>query len=113
MRKGDIQKVPDRMSPTGSDYIIIRIGLLKHQPHGFDVVTRKSPVPPGIEVPEKELLLKTELDARNPFGDLPRHECFAATRGFVIEEDAIDGELVVRFTVIPCDPVSVHFRGSI
>ena len=42
--------------------VIIRFRVLQDSPHPLDIVARMPPVAPGIEIPEKERLLATELD---------------------------------------------------
>ena len=44
MVKGKLAKLTDGMGLTGANHVIIGLILLKHEPHGLDIVTRKAPV---------------------------------------------------------------------
>src|SRR5687768_14099359 len=48
--EGDIEEIADAVGLAGRDYEIIGSVLLKHQPHGLDVVAGESPIADGIEV---------------------------------------------------------------
>ena len=49
--------------------VIIGFRVLQDPPHPLDIVARMPPVAPGIEIPEKERLLATELDRRYAAAD--------------------------------------------
>ena len=46
----DVKEFSDAVCLLSSNHIVISLGLLKHEPHGFDIVTRESPIAHGIKV---------------------------------------------------------------
>jgi len=101
------------MSLPGADNVIIGLILLKHEPHGFDIIRSIAPIPFGIEVAEIELLFLACEDARQPVGNLSRDERFPTAGGLVVEENSVAGEKAVALAVISDHPVGVDFGGAV
>src|SRR6267143_3660413 len=95
------------------DYEIVRLRLLQHQPHRFNVFFRVAPIPLGLQVAEVELFLQSRLDARHRPSDLAGHKSLTAPRGLVVKENPIAGKQAVTLAVIHCCPISISFRRSI
>ena len=43
-----VEKLANRVRLTGGDDEVVRLSLLQHQPHGFDVISRETPVSPRV-----------------------------------------------------------------
>ncbi len=70
-----------------------------------------APVTLGVQIAEVELVLKTEMDGRRGPGDLARHECLAAQRALVVEQDPVRMN-AVGFAIVYGDPIGVDLgRG--
>ena len=69
------------------DDVVVRLVLLKHQPHGLDVVAGEAPVALGVEVSHDELLLQPFLDPGGTERDLAGDERLTPARALVVEED--------------------------
>src|SRR5438874_181438 len=93
--------------------IIVRLGLLQNAPHAIDVIARVSPIALGIEVSQKEPVLKTQMDCRDRARDFPRHKGLGPGRSLMVEQDSIRGMYSVGFSVIDRDPVSVKLGGGV
>src|SRR6266571_8968037 len=87
--------------------------MLKYSPHPFDVLGCISPISFCIESAEKQFLLQAVLDrgdgARNFAGD----ESFAATRAFVIEQNAVARTKAIAFAVVDRCPIGKRLRNTI
>ena len=59
MAESLIEKLAHRMRFARRDDIIVRLVLLKHQPHGLDEISGMSPIAFGVEVAEIEFVLQT------------------------------------------------------
>src|SRR5438034_9271694 len=101
------------MSNAGRYYIILRNLLLKHEPHGTNVVTRKAPIALNIEIAHLQFFLQAELDASHAMTGSTGHKLNATTRRFVIEENARACKQVVTLAGIHRDPMSVELRNSV
>jgi len=97
----------------GGDNIVIGLLLLQHQPHGFNIVPSEAPIPGGLQVPQKELVLEPHLDPAHGPSDLARHEILTAARGLVIEKNAIAGVESIGLTVVHSVPVRSAFGGGV
>ena len=95
------------------DDVILRLVLLEHQPHRFNVFLGVSPVAFRIQVAEIKFVLQTGEDVGHRARDLASHKCFPAARRFVVEQNAVARKQTIGFTVIDGDPVRVHFRAPI
>ena len=113
IRKRHIHEFPDGMDLPGADNVIIRLILLKHEPHGFDIIRSIAPIPFGIEVAEIKLLFLASEDARQAVGNLSRDERFPTAGGLVVEENSVAGEKAVALAVISDHPVGVDFGGAV
>jgi hypothetical protein len=111
--EGDFEKFLHRMRLAGGDDVVVRLGLLKHEPHGLDVFLGKAPVALGVEVAEEDLVLPAQLDRGDGAGDLARDEGFAAPGGLVVEENPVAGVHPVGLAVVHRDPVGIDLRARI
>ena len=73
----------------GRQNIVVRFVLLEDHPHAFDKVAGMPPIALGIEIPQIELILQAELNGRDCASDLTGHECLAASRPLVIEQNSV------------------------
>src|SRR4029077_21020328 len=71
---------------AGGDDEVVRLRLLQHAPHAFDVFASVAPVAAGVEVSEIEADLLAGGDAGNGGSDLAGDEFVAAAGRFVVEE---------------------------
>src|SRR5437868_4187854 len=89
----------DRVRLAGGDHKIVRLVLLKHLPHGADVVAGVAPVATRLEIAQAQLMSPAELDPGRAVGDLACDKLAAAPRGLVVEQDAGAAEHPVALTV--------------
>src|SRR5438309_10480700 len=104
MREGDLAELLDGNSAARRYHILSRVVGLEHQPHHANIVTRKTPVPLGMQVPHPEVLGHPVLDPCDPIRDLPAHELDAAYRRLVVEQDAGAREHPVTLAVVERRP---------
>src|ERR1700722_14365855 len=71
--------------------VVVRDFLLQHQPHSLHIITRVAPVALGVEVAKNDLILQTELDARDTMSNFPGDEFNAPQWRFMIEQDTARG----------------------
>ena len=112
-RKGVLAELTNRVRLSGSNHVIAGLGLLQHQPHRFDILTRMSPIPFRFEVPEWQGGGVSDDNAGDAGRDLTGDELEAAAGRFVVKEDSAYGEEVVRFTVITCQLVAAHLADAV
>src|SRR5450631_866867 len=93
--------------------IIVRLGLLQNAPHSLDVIACVAPIPLGIEVAQKELVLKAQMDRRDRAGDFSRDEGLGPGWTFMVEQDAVRSVHSIGFAVIDGDPIGVELRGGV
>ncbi len=77
-----IQKFANAMRFTGGDDVIIRLGLLKHQPHRLDIIAGEAPVALGFQISQEQFLLQADFDAGGRTRDFARDERLAARGDF-------------------------------
>ena len=85
---GGINEVSHRILHAGGDHKVLGLFLLQHQPLHLDIVAGMAPVTFGVEISERQVIRKAELDARHPIRDFPRYKLQATARRLVIEEDS-------------------------
>ena len=88
------------MAFAGGDHVIVRIGLLEHQPHRFHVLAGVAPIALRLQVAQPDFLALPGQNPRHPGRDLAGDELKAAARRFVVKKDAVRGVHPVGFTVI-------------
>ena len=98
---------------AGGDHEVVRPLLLQHQPHRLHVVAGKSPVALGVQIAERSLLCRRELDAGGAAGDLAGDEVLTAPRRFVVEQNAVAGKQAVSFAIVDGLPVGVDFGAGV
>src|SRR5262249_33134088 len=87
--KGSFYKILDGVCPTRSDYIVIRLILLKYEPHGFYIFRSVSPVSHCIKITEVQLLLLPGENPGNGASDLPCNKNLSSPWTLVIEQNAV------------------------
>ena len=93
--------------------VVVRLGLLQHHPHAFDIFGRVAPVALGFEIAEIELVLQAVANPRDSARDFAADENFAAPRGFVVEEDPVHGEQAVAVARVCGHPVAVELGAAV
>src|SRR5208337_124362 len=111
--KGALDEFAHRMGFPRRQDIIVRLGLLQNPPHALDIIARVAPIPLGIEVAQKQPVLKSQMDCRDRTGDFSRDKGFGPGRTFMIEQDSIRSVQSIGFAVIDRDPVSIELCGGV
>src|SRR5580658_350771 len=106
MTEGNLQEIMDGIALAGSDDVVVRFVLLKHEPHGANVVTGEAPVTTNLHVAQGQYLLASQCDPCYRPGDLARQKLESAARGFMVEQDARASPCVVGLAVILGDVVT-------
>ena len=109
--EGKLAELLDRVRLARGHHKVLGRVLLQHQPHALHVVARVAPVARRVEVAQAHALLHPRLDRRHGPRDLARDKGLAAPRALVVEEDAVDGEHIVRLAVVDDAPVA-HQLGA-
>src|SRR5258706_13439299 len=94
-------------------HVIVRGVLLKHEPHGFHVVSGVTPIALRVEIAEKQLLLQPALNAAECARYFARYKRFPPPWGFVIEENAVAQEQFISLAVIHAVPVRGHLADAV
>ena len=97
---------------SGNDKVI-RLVLLKNQPHALHIVAGIAPVATGIEIAEIQFVLKSGRDAGHGKRDFARHECFASPLALVVEENSVYGIHAVTLAIVLGYPVAIKFGASV
>src|SRR5262249_37597805 len=103
----------NRMALTGRQHVVVGLLLLKDQPHPFDVVTRMAPIPLGVEIAEKQLVLQPVLDCRDGTCDFAGYEGLPPDGAFMVKQDAVRSMYAVSLAVIYRDPMCVELRRRV
>lgn len=98
---------------AGGDDEIFGLVLLQHEPLHFHIVPRVSPVAQRAEIAQMQTVVQPERQPRQSAGDFAGDKGFAPDRGFVVEENAVAGIHVIRFSIIYCDPIGVQLGAGI
>ena len=77
--EGQLAEAPNRNHFSGRNHVIVWFVLLQHAPHGFDIITSKSPVSLRIEVAKEQFVLEAEFDPAHCPGDFSCDKRFAPT----------------------------------
>src|SRR5579872_7289198 len=72
--EGRVDKIACRVTDSHSDDVIPRLRILKHEPHGANVVAGETPVAPGIQISQHQLVGQAQLDASHPVTHLSWEE---------------------------------------
>ena len=78
--EGDLAHVAHGCRHTRCNHVVVRLVLLEHEPHRFDVVACESPVALCIDVAETKLRLLAKLDSGYRVGYLACHEFYSSQR---------------------------------
>ena len=54
MREGQVDEFAHGVALAGGDHVVVGLGLLEHQPHGFHVFAGVAPIALGLEVPQAQ-----------------------------------------------------------
>ena len=73
------------MRLSGRQNVVVRLVLLHHQPHAFDIVASVSPIAFGVQVAKIKLILQPYFDRRDGSRNFTGDERFAASRAFMVE----------------------------
>ena len=73
---------------SSRNHVIVRLILLQHPPHGFDVISGKTPVSLRIEVAKEQFVLQAEFDTAHSPGDFSCNKCLTPPWRFVVEQNA-------------------------
>ena len=109
----EIEELAHGMHLAGRDHVIVGAVDLQHQPHRLHEIARESPIALCLQVPEVELVLQADPDARRGAGDLARDEGLSAPRTLVIEKDPVGRVHAVRFAVVLRDVEGIRFRAPV
>ena len=80
--KRHFDKLPHAVGLTGGQDIIVRMILLKHEPHAFHVVSGVAPVADGVEIAQEQAILQPVLDRCHGSGYLAGNEMSRREPGF-------------------------------
>src|SRR5271168_3471944 len=105
VREGDPAHLADGGRSSGGDHEVVGLRLLQHEPHRFNIVAGKSPIPLRINISEAELRFLTEVDAGNRIGYLASYEFNASKRRLMVEEDSAGCMQVEALAIIYRAPV--------
>ena len=111
--KSQLQQLPNRVGLPGGNDVIVRLLLLEHQPHGFDIIAGIPPVPLGIEIAQIEFLVQAQFDPRGGSGDLAADKGLPSTRGFVVKQNSVTRKEMIGLSIIHRDPVSVRLGSTV
>src|SRR5210317_815468 len=106
-------ELPHRVCLARRDNIFISLFLLKHEPHGFNIVFCVPPIPRGVEISQFKEFSLTLHNLFDAIGNLLCHKVSTPSRRFVVEENSRAGVHAIGFTVIFDEPVSGQFGDAI
>ena len=96
-------ELADRMHLSGRDDVIVRLRLLKHEPHRFHILAGVPPVALRIQVARIAARFACPpAIPRHAGGDSARHKLEAAPGRFVVEQQAAGSVEAVGLPVIAC-----------
>src|SRR3954470_17178706 len=95
------------------DYIIVRLGLLKDEPHGYDVVLGPAPVPLAFQTAKRQFLIEPTRDSRRHSRDLASDEVFTAPGRLVVVENSLAIERSIGIAVHPREPRDERLRAAV
>src|SRR3984957_21185872 len=87
MRKGDSAHFANSRPGSCRNHKITGLGLLEHGPHGFYIVSCKTPIALCVDVSEAQFLAQAEINSRHRVGDLAGYKLNAPKRRLVVEQD--------------------------
>ena len=88
MGESDAAEFPDCRSAARCHNIIVGFVLLKHEPHGTDIVSRVPPIALGIEIPKLQFVGKSKFDPRHAVRDLSCHKFDSPQGALMVKENA-------------------------
>ena len=113
MAERHIEKFAHRVRLAGCHDVVVGFVLLEHEPHCLDVVACVSVVACRIEVPERDGVLKTQLDARECVRDLAREELESPPLALVVEQDARRRVHPIGLSVVDGGVVAEDLRNAV
>ena len=111
--EGELDELPHGVGFTRADDIVIRLRLLEHPPHRFDVFWSVPPVSLWVEISELDVFRLPFRDHRHPGCNLPRQELQASPCAFVVKQYAVRDVHPIRFSVVRARPVCEKLRDAI
>ena len=111
--KGLFNEFSDHVALSSGQYKVIGLILLQHHPHSFHVVASMAPITFGIDVSEVQTVTFSEVYFGNSASNLSSHKRTTTAGTFMVKEDAINGEHVIRFAIVDDNPIRIQFRHTI
>eukprot|EP00976_Prorocentrum_cordatum_P060052 1175741-Prorocentrum_minimum.AAC.2 len=102
--ESDLAKLAHGTRAARADDEIVRLVVLKNEPHRHHVVTGVPPVPLRVDVTQEQALLEAVFDPCHRPRDLPGHEVVPAARALVVEENPVGSKDVVSLSVVNDGP---------
>src|SRR6266516_6973756 len=93
--------------------VIIRLVLLKHFPHTFDIITSVTPVSSSIQIPDRKTVLQAKRDPGTGVCYLSSDKFQSSERGLMVEKHALAGEDAVSFSVDSRRPVRIQLGDRV
>ena len=81
------RRTPDRVRLAGRDHVVVGLVVPGGPDHRVHVVRRPAPVPAGVQVAQRQLVLLAAGDPRGALGDLAGDEGRRPARRLVVVED--------------------------
>src|SRR5215813_1762265 len=105
MRERRRNELAHRMRFAGSQHEVVAFAELHNSPHPFDVLRRISPIAFCVQVAEEQFLLHALLNSSDSARNFAADESFAATRAFMVEQNAIAGAKAVALAIVNGCPI--------
>src|SRR3989338_2444239 len=101
------------MALSGGHDIVIRLFLLKHEPHSLNIILCVAPVPFCVKIAKIYPFAYSQLYPCNAYCYLSCDEVFPSSGAFMVEQDAIACEHAVAFPVVLGYPVGIQLCNAI
>jgi len=98
---------------AGGNHKVFRAVLLQHQPLHAHIVLGVTPVAQGVDIAHVQAIFQILADIGQAARDLARDKGLAASRAFVVKQNAVAGVQAIGFAVVDRDPVGVHLGHRI
>src|SRR5208337_3570206 len=101
LREGQVDQILHAVSLSGGYYVVVRPVLLKHQPHGLNIVAGIPPVSSCFKVSNPQLFRQSQLDPCCGMTDFSAHKFKTSPGGLMVEKNPAHCINTVGFTVVP------------
>ena len=98
---------------SGGDYKVLRLFILKDQPHTLYIVLRISPVTERIQIAQVQLILLTLCDSCSRQCYLSRNEGLASPLTLMIKQNTGTTEHIISFSVFLYNPITILLGNCI